>query len=175
MRRRCWGVWWTLLGLLGCGVSPLSGADAEHRGFWTTSAEVLQFRDEANAPFPPVRIAGNIYHVGAANLAVFLLTTPEGHILLDSGYEETVPIVQTNVHRLGFKLEDVKILLSTHSHMDHVSGHARLKRAYRGQGDGPGEGRGKYWRLAAGGTSTGNAPRAGSRSPWIACCAMGTR
>ena len=88
----------------------LPAGAAEGPGFWTTSAAILRFRDEANQPLAPVRIAGNIYHVGAANLAVFLITTPAGHILLDSGFEETVPLIRTNLQRLGFKLEDVKIL-----------------------------------------------------------------
>ena len=119
---------WTrlTLGLLLIPWLPIGAAEGP--GFWTTSASILRFRDESNRPFPPVHVAGNIYHVGAADLAVFLITTPAGHILLDSGFEETVPLIRTNIHRLGFKLEDVKILLASHAHMDHVSGHAEIRR-----------------------------------------------
>ena len=106
----------------------LPAGAAEGPGFWTTSAAILRFRDEANQPLAPVRIAGNMYHVGAANLAGLRIATPAGHILLDSGFEETVPLIRANLQRLGFKLEDVKILLASHAHMDHVSGHAEIRR-----------------------------------------------
>jgi len=82
-----------------------------------------------NQPVEPYRIAGNIYYVGASDITSFLITTPEGHILLDGGFVETAPIIEANVRKLGFKLEDVKILLSSHAHFDHAGGLAELKRA----------------------------------------------
>lgn len=80
-----------------------------------------------NQPVEPYRIAGNLYYVGASDITSFLITTPEGHILIDSGFEETVPIIRESFRKLGFKLEDVKILLTSHAHYDHVGGMATLK------------------------------------------------
>lgn len=81
-----------------------------------------------NRPFEPFRIIGNIYYVGASDVSSFLITTPEGHILIDSGLEETVPHIVEGVKKLGFRLEDVKLLLNSHAHLDHAGGHAALKR-----------------------------------------------
>ena len=81
-----------------------------------------------NQPVEPFRIIGNIYYVGASDVTSFLITTPRGHILIDSGFTETVPQIKTNVARLGFKLEDVKILLVNHAHYDHCGGLAELKK-----------------------------------------------
>jgi metallo-beta-lactamase class B len=75
----------------------------------------------------PYRIAGNLYYVGASDVTSFLIATPKGHILLDSGFAETVPIIQANVKKLGFRMEDVKILLNSHAHYDHAGGLAALK------------------------------------------------
>jgi metallo-beta-lactamase class B len=80
-----------------------------------------------NNPVQPVRIIGNIYYVGASEVSSFLITTPQGHILIDSGFDETVPLIQANIKQLGFKLEDVKILLNSHAHADHAGGLATLK------------------------------------------------
>lgn len=81
-----------------------------------------------NQPVEPFRIAGNIYYVGASDITSYLITTPKGHILIDSGFIETVPQIQANVAKLGFRLEDVKILLNSHPHYDHAGGMAELKR-----------------------------------------------
>lgn len=81
-----------------------------------------------NQPVKPYRIIGNIYYVGASDIASYLIVTPRGHILLDSGFVETVPQIQQNVVQLGFRLEDVKILINSHAHYDHAGGLALLKR-----------------------------------------------
>jgi metallo-beta-lactamase class B len=81
-----------------------------------------------NRSFPPYRIIGNIYYVGSNAIAQYLITTPQGHILLDSGFEASVPRLADNVRALGFRFEDVKILLSSHAHIDHVQGHALVRR-----------------------------------------------
>jgi metallo-beta-lactamase class B len=78
-------------------------------------------------PFPPHRIAGNVYYVGSAGLASFLITTPQGHILINSGFERTVPLVRTAVEKLGFKFTDIKILLASQAHDDHIAGAALAK------------------------------------------------
>ena len=81
-----------------------------------------------NQPVKPFRIAGSLYYVGASDLSSFLIVTPQGHILLDSGLVETVPQIQQNVVQLGFRLADVKVLINTHAHYDHAGGLALLKR-----------------------------------------------
>lgn len=81
-----------------------------------------------NQPVEPFRIAGNLYYVGASDITSYLITTPRGHIVLDGGFEETAPMIQANIRTLGFRVEDVKILLSSHAHYDHAGGLAELKR-----------------------------------------------
>jgi len=81
-----------------------------------------------NRPFPPFRVIGNIYYVGSNAIAQYLITTPQGHILLDSGFEASVPRLADNVRALGFRVEDVKLLLASHAHIDHVQGHAAAHR-----------------------------------------------
>ena len=80
-----------------------------------------------NQPVEPYRIADNLYYVGASDIASYLIVTPAGDILIDAGYEDTVPIIQRNVLKLGFRLEDVKILLNTQAHSDHAAGFAAMK------------------------------------------------
>jgi len=82
---------------------------------------------EQNQPVPPFRIIGNLYYVGAKEVCSFLITTPAGHIILDGGFAETAPQIERNVAQLGFKIEDVKILLNSHAHLDHAGGLAELK------------------------------------------------
>lgn len=79
-------------------------------------------------PFPPFRMIGNIYWVGTWDLSTYLITTPQGHILINSGLKETVPQIVQGIEGLGFKPTDVKLLLATHAHFDHVAGLAELKR-----------------------------------------------
>jgi len=86
-----------------------------------------------NQPVPPFRIAGNLYYVGATEIASFLITTPKGHFLIDGGFAETAPQIERNVAQLGFKIEDVKILLNSHAHFDHAGGLAELKQKSGGK------------------------------------------
>ena len=79
-------------------------------------------------PFPPFRMIGNIYWVGTWDLSSYLITTSEGHILINSGLRETVPQILQGIEILGFKISDVKLLLATHAHFDHVAGLAELKK-----------------------------------------------
>ncbi|NDD39464.1 MAG: subclass B3 metallo-beta-lactamase [Verrucomicrobia bacterium] len=78
-------------------------------------------------PFPPFKIADNLYYVGTRGLANYLITTPEGHILINSDLEENVPMIRQSVEQLGFKFTDIKILLGSHAHSDHVEGHGHIK------------------------------------------------
>jgi metallo-beta-lactamase class B len=80
-----------------------------------------------NQPVKPYHVIGNIYYVGASDVTSFLITTPKGHILLDSGFFETVPQIKQNIAELGFRLTDVKILINSHAHYDHAGGLALLK------------------------------------------------
>ena len=86
-----------------------------------------QFRGPYSAPTEPFRIVGNIHYVGAANIASYLITTPQGHILIDTGMTEMHDVIRNNVAKLGFKTADIKIMLSSHAHFDHVAGHAAMK------------------------------------------------
>ena len=96
--------------------------------FTTAISQDAGERRAWNQPVKPFRIIGNIYYVGVAGVTSFLITTPAGHILLDSGLPETVPLIQESIKQLGFKLEDVKILLNSHAHFDHAGGLAQLKK-----------------------------------------------
>jgi metallo-beta-lactamase class B len=80
-----------------------------------------------NAPFPPHRVMDNLYYVGTEQLASFLITTPDGHILINSDFESTVPVLQRNVAALGFEFEDIAIVLGSHAHGDHMEGDALIK------------------------------------------------
>lgn len=79
-------------------------------------------------PFPPFRIADNLYYVGSKGLANYLITTPQGHILINSDLEANVPLIKSSVEQLGFKFADVKILLISHAHWDHDAGSAMVRR-----------------------------------------------
>src|ERR1044071_10234716 len=75
-----------------------------------------------NQPVEPFRIAGNLYYVGASDVTSFLVTTPQGHILLDGGFEETAPMIVANARRLGFRIEDVALLPNRHPHYANPAG-----------------------------------------------------
>jgi metallo-beta-lactamase class B len=78
-------------------------------------------------PFPPHKVIGNVYFAGSEQLASFLITTPEGHILINSGFETTVPVIRAAVESLGFRFADIRILLGSHAHGDHMEGDALIK------------------------------------------------
>jgi metallo-beta-lactamase class B len=96
-------------------------------------------RPDRQVPTKPFRIIGNIYYVGqtdnslpGSDDAAYLITTPEGHILLDTGFETTVPQIRENIRVVGFRLEEIKYLIHSHSHSDHVAGDALMKEAIPG-------------------------------------------
>ena len=80
------------------------------------------------AAYPPVRIVGNLYYVGTRDLASYLIATDAGHILINSGYASSVPIIRDNVEALGFDFEDIEIISTAHAHNDHVGGLGEIKR-----------------------------------------------
>src|SRR6266852_5069734 len=96
------------------GVGMGGGAFAQVSADWTEA-------------FAPHRVVGNVYYVGSKGLASYLITTPQGHILINSSLESSVPLIQASVEKLGFRFSDVKILLISHAHWDHCAGSARVK------------------------------------------------
>jgi metallo-beta-lactamase class B len=87
-----------------------------------------RYEPEWNRPAVPHRIVDNVYFVGTNNLGVFLVTTPQGHVLIDPGFDETVPLIRESMAALGFRYDDVRVLLTTQAHFDHVAAMARIKR-----------------------------------------------
>ena len=79
-------------------------------------------------PFPPFRIIGNVYYVGTYDLACYLIVTNDGDILINTGMWGSASLIRSNVESLGFKLSDVKKLLVTHAHVDHIAAMAEIKR-----------------------------------------------
>ena len=84
--------------------------------------------DEWTRPFPPFRIVGNLYYVGTYDLACYLVVTPAGNILINTGLADSAAQIRANIATLGFKFSDTKLLLATHAHFDHVSAMAEIKR-----------------------------------------------
>lgn len=85
--------------------------------------------DEWNQARAPFRIFGNAYFVGTAGLSAILITSERGHILLDGGLSQSAPLIDANIRRLGFKTQDVKLIVNSHAHYDHAAGIAALQRA----------------------------------------------
>jgi metallo-beta-lactamase class B len=107
-----------------------STAAAQQQGPAQYSREwYQQFSGSYSEPVEPFRIVGNIHYVGAANIASYLITTPQGHILIDTGMNEMHDVIKNNVVKLGFKVEEIQIMLSSHAHFDHIEGHAAMQRA----------------------------------------------
>jgi len=84
-------------------------------------------REQQDAAFPPHKMIGNIYYVGTESFGTYLITTPQGHILINTDYERNVPTIKSSVERLGFKFTDIKIILGSHAHADHMEGDALAK------------------------------------------------
>jgi metallo-beta-lactamase class B len=113
-----------------------------------------------NEPVAPFRIIENVYYVGASDVTSYLIATPKGHIVIDGGFTETAPMIRRNIEQLGFRVSDVRMLLSSHAHYDHAGGLAELKSAtgatfYASAGDAP--------QLARGGLDD---PQFGNRFPF---------
>ena len=89
--------------------------------------------EQQRAQFPPHRIAGNLYYVGSESLASFLVATPEGHILINTNWEDGVPNLRKSVEDLGFDFEDIEIILGSHAHGDHMQGDALVKQLTGGR------------------------------------------
>ena len=92
------------------------------------AAQDAEQRRDRNQPLAPFRVSGNIYHVGTAGLAAYLIVDPRGAVLIDGGLPESAPLIAANIARLGFRMRDVRYLLINHAHADHAGGLAALKR-----------------------------------------------
>ena len=102
--------------MIGLAVSLIGGAAlAQGPANWT-------------APHEPFRIGDNLYYVGTAGLGAYLLTSPQGHVLIDGAMPTSAKMIEGNIEKLGFKPGDVKVLLNTHAHFDHAGGLAELKK-----------------------------------------------
>ena len=101
-------------------------------GFVLAAPESSVLRAQANPDwhrqFPAFKIAGNLYYVGTADLAVYLINTPQGNVLINSDFAEDVPLIHKSIEQLGFKYADTKILLISHAHGDHDEGVGLIKR-----------------------------------------------
>jgi metallo-beta-lactamase class B len=108
-----------------CGLFAQSSSD-QSPSAPTTLAQVDS--KDLTEPFPPHRMIGNIYYVGSRGLASYLITTPAGHILINSNLVSSVPLIRESVEKLGFRVSDIKILLLSHAHFDHDGGGAEMKK-----------------------------------------------
>jgi metallo-beta-lactamase class B len=97
-----------------------TGARAQTAPAQTTGTDYL-------VPFPAHHVISNLYFVGSKGLGIYLVTTARGHILINAGVEDSVPMIRQSVEKLGFRFRDVKILLISHAHFDHDAGAARIK------------------------------------------------
>ena len=140
MRRSA--VLWAWLCLLASAPVTAAGGQA------ATSSSPTPSNANWTEPFPPFRIAGNLYYVGSKGLANYLVTTPQGNILINSDLEANVPMIEASIEKLGFKFKDTKILLISHAHWDHDAGSAMIKQMTGAtvHGDGRGRARGRIRR-----------------------------
>ena len=97
-------------------------------GKWRNEARPATKRG-GQQPAEPFRIAGNFYYVGANDVAAFLMTGPEGHVLFDGGFPSTAPMIMASIAKLGFNIKDVKVFLNSEPHSDHAGGLAALQQA----------------------------------------------
>lgn len=97
-------------------------------GLVRAASAAAQADPEWTTPFPAFKIVGNLYYVGSKGLASYLVTGPQGHVLINSSLEASVPLIKASVESLGFSMADVKVLLISHAHWDHNAGSAAIKK-----------------------------------------------
>ena len=111
------------------------------------TAPLAAQREAWTRPFPAHRVVGNLYAVGTYDMGVFLITSQDGHILINTGLEDSTSLIRGSIESLGFRFEDVKILLTMQAHWDHTAALAEIKQLTGAE----------MWATA------GDAPRAGRR------------
>jgi metallo-beta-lactamase class B len=124
-----------LVAVAACAAPQAPAAPAQHAEPLATEAQIVAAEQEPlygdaadwNIAVRPFTVIGNIHYVGVKGVSAFLITTPEGHILLDGGMAQSAPLILANIERLGFNIRDVRYLLNSHAHFDHAAGLARLQ------------------------------------------------
>ena len=111
------------------GSQDIAASTVDARAQGRALAEACAERDGWSDPAPPARIFGNSYYVGTCGISVVLVTSPAGHVLIDGATDEAVPAILANIRALGFDPRDVRTIVGTHEHMDHMGGFAGLKAA----------------------------------------------
>ena len=109
--------------------APLAYAQTIQNHPYISAEQSNAIANDWTKPMEPFHVLGNLYYVGSENIASYLFTTPQGHILLDTGMPSMHAAVRGNIEKLGFKLSDIEIMISSHAHIDHIGGHAEMKRA----------------------------------------------
>lgn len=115
-----------LISLTACGAAPAAAQDPLTAAY---PADECRSCAEWNEPQEPFQIHGNAYYVGTRGLAAVLVTSPEGHVLIDGGLPDSAPLILENIAALGFDIADVEVILNTHAHFDHAGGIAALQEA----------------------------------------------
>jgi metallo-beta-lactamase class B len=110
------------------GLIAFSGSTAVNAQTAATYRQLPVTKEDYVKTFPPFKVVGNLYYVGTYDLGVYLITTREGNILINTGINDSVARIRANIESLGFKFSDIKLLLGTHGHWDHVAGMAEVKR-----------------------------------------------
>ncbi len=116
------------LALLGCATSPPLASDAEIAAAENAPLNGYAINGRWNEPYEPFTVIGNIHYVGTAGVSSFLITTPDGHFLIDGILPQSVPQIASNISALGYDVRDVRYLLNSHAHFDHAGGLAGLQR-----------------------------------------------
>jgi len=109
--------------------STALSAAAQGAGLQVDSPKACDACDEWNVPHEPFRVFGNTYYVGVAGLSAVLITSEEGLILLDGGLPQSAPRIDASIRKLGFRTEDIRLIVNSHAHFDHAGGIAALQRA----------------------------------------------
>ncbi len=117
----------TALILSTCAAAALMAQAAKQWSLQELFQRNIGTKQQQDTAFTPHKIIGNMYYVGTQSFGTFLITTPAGHILINTDYERTVPVIKDSVEKLGFKLTDVKIILGSHAHADHMEADAMVK------------------------------------------------
>ncbi len=128
MRKAISGAITALLLGAGAAAAPPLASDAEIAAAERAPLSGFAKNGRWNEPFAAFTVIGNVHYVGTATVSAWLITTPEGHILIDGILPQSVPLIAANVKALGFRIEDVRYLLNSHAHIDHAGGLAGLQR-----------------------------------------------
>jgi metallo-beta-lactamase class B len=119
----------TLAAILLSGCAPVTPVTSQHdaRAQGAALAKACEGRDGWSDAAPPAHVFANVYMVGTCGIVSLLITTPDGHFLIDGATDEAAEGIAANIRSLGFDPKDVRYLLATHEHLDHAGGLARLK------------------------------------------------